>query len=74
MWVYMLGDIVFFITKLSRSYIDVLLHIDSNGGLMTSLYDKLVDFVFAIVGFPFLCSNMPLLPACSEYNGQDISE
>jgi hypothetical protein len=33
---------------------------DSNGRLTTSLYDKRDDFDFAIVNFPFLCSNKPL--------------
>ena len=47
----------------STSYLDILLNIDSNGRLTTSLYDKRDDFDFAIVTFPFLCSNIPLLPA-----------
>jgi hypothetical protein len=45
------------------SYLDILLIIDSNGRLTTSLYDKRYDFDFAIVNFPFLCSNIPLSPA-----------
>ena len=47
----------------SASYLDILLNIDSNGRLTTSLYDKRDDFVFAIVNFPFLCGNIPLLHA-----------
>jgi hypothetical protein len=44
----------------SASYLDILLHNDFNGRLTTSLYDKRGDFDFAIVNFPFLCSNIPL--------------
>jgi hypothetical protein len=33
----------------SASYLDILLNIDSNGRLTTSLYDKRDDFGFAIV-------------------------
>jgi hypothetical protein len=42
------------------SYLDNLLNIDSNGRLTTTLYNKRDDFDFAIVNFPFLCSNIPL--------------
>jgi hypothetical protein len=49
------------------SYLDILLNIDSNGKLTTSLYDKRDDFDFAIVNFPFLSSNIPLSPAYSVY-------
>ena len=42
------------------SYLDILLDIDSNGRLTTSLYDKRDDFDFVIVNFPFRCSNIPL--------------
>jgi hypothetical protein len=48
----------------SVSYLDILLDIDSNGRLTTSQYEKRGDFDFAIVGFPFLCGNMPLSPVC----------
>ena len=41
-----------------------LINIYSNGRLTTSLYDKRDDFDFAIVNFPFLCSDIPLSPAC----------
>jgi hypothetical protein len=41
----------------SASYLDILLYIDFNGRLTTSLYDKRDDFDFAMVNFPFLCSN-----------------
>jgi hypothetical protein len=59
----------------SASYLDILLNIDSNAGngrLTTSLYDKREDFDFAIVNFPFLCSNIPLSPAYSVYISQFI--
>jgi hypothetical protein len=48
------------------SYLDILINIDSNGRLTTSIYDKRDNFGFAIVKFPFLCtkcSNIPLSPA-----------
>jgi hypothetical protein len=48
-------------------YLDRLLNIDSNGRLTTSLYIKRNDFDFAIVNFPFLCSNVPLSPAYGVY-------
>jgi hypothetical protein len=51
----------------STSYLDILLNIDSNDRLTTSLYDKHDDFDFAIVNFPFLCSNIPLSPAYGVY-------
>jgi hypothetical protein len=56
----------------SASYLDILLSIDSHGRLTTSLYDKRDDFDFAIVNFPFLCSNIPLSPACGVYISQLI--
>ena len=51
---------------------DILLNIDSNGRLTTTLYDKRDYFDFAIVNFPFLCSNVPLLPAYGVYVSQLI--
>ena len=51
----------------SASYLDILLNIDSNGRLTTSLYDKRDDFDFAIVNFPFLCSNIPLSSSYGVY-------
>jgi hypothetical protein len=57
----------------SASYLDILLNIDSNGRLATSLYDKCDDFDFAIVNFPFLCSNIPLSPAYGVYVSQLIT-
>jgi hypothetical protein len=51
----------------SASYLDILLNIDPNGRLTTSLYDKRDDFDFAIVNFPYLCSNTPFSPAYVVY-------
>jgi hypothetical protein len=56
----------------SASYLDILLNIDSNGRLTTSIYDKRDDFDFAIVNIPFLCSNIPLSPAYGLYVSQLI--
>jgi hypothetical protein len=41
-------------SDISASYLDILLNIDSNGRLTTSLHDKRDDFDFAIVNFTFL--------------------
>ena len=54
------------------SYLDILLSIDSNGRLTTSLYDKRDDFDFAIVNFPFLCSDIPLSPGYGVFISQLI--
>ena len=54
----------------SASYLDILLNIDSNGRLITTLNDKRDDF--AIVNCPFLCSNIPLSPAYGVYISQLI--
>ena len=47
----------------SASYLDILLSIESDGQLHTSLYDKRDDFNFHITNFPFLSSNIPSSPA-----------
>ena len=43
---------------MSASYLDLYLNleIDSKGQLRTKLYDKIDDFNFPIVNFPFMCS------------------
>jgi hypothetical protein len=56
----------------SASYLDVLLNIDVDGKLTAQLYDKRDDFNFAIVSFPYTCSNIPLSPACGIYISQLI--
>ena len=50
-------------SKTSASYLDLLLSIESDGHLRTSLYDKRDDFNFHITNFPFLVSIIPSLPA-----------
>ena len=47
----------------SASYLDLILWIESDGQLRTSLYDKRDDFNFHMTNFPFLSSNIPFLPA-----------
>ena len=42
----------------SASYLDLLLSIESDGQLRTSLYDKRDDLNFHITNFPFLSSNI----------------
>jgi hypothetical protein len=59
-------------TTESASYLDILLSVDTGGRLTTSLCDKLDDFDFATVNFPFLCSNIPLSPAYGVYISQLI--
>ena len=50
-------------SNISASCLDLLLSIESDGQLRTSLYDKRDDFNFHITNFPFLSSNIPSLPA-----------
>jgi hypothetical protein len=55
----------------SASYLDILLDIDFNDRLTTSLYDKRDYFDFAIVNFPFLYSKIyhfHLLMECMSPN------
>ena len=54
----------------SSSYLDLLLSIESDGQLRSSLYDKRDDFNFHITNFPFLSSNIQSSPA----NGVLISQ
>ena len=46
-------------SNISASYLDILLSIESDGQLHTSLYDKRDDFNFHITNFPFLRTNIP---------------
>ena len=39
------------------------LEIDSEGRLRTKLCDKRCDFNFPIANFPYMCSNIPIVPA-----------
>jgi hypothetical protein len=59
-------------TDRSASYLDLHLEIDSEERLRSKLYDKIDDFDFAIVNFPFICSNIPAAPAYGEYLSQLI--
>ena len=45
-------------------------YFDSNGCLCYKLYDKRDDFSFAIVNFPYICSNIPSGPAYGVYISQ----
>ena len=54
------------------SYLDLHLEIDSEGRLKTKSYDKRDDFNFPIVNFPFICSNIPAVPAYGGYVSQLI--
>ena len=58
-------------TAASSLSLDCYLYID-NGKLTTRLYDKLDDFNFPIVNFPFLSSNIPSAPAYGIYVSQLI--
>ena len=56
----------------SASYLDLLLSIEYDGQLRTSLYDKRDDFNFHITNFPFLSSNIPSSPAYGVFISQLI--
>ena len=56
----------------SATYLDLLLSIESDGQLRTSLYDKRDDFYFDITNFPFLGSNIPTPPAYGVFISQFI--
>ena len=54
----------------SASYLDLLLSIESDGQLRTSLYDKRDDFNFHITNFLFLSSNISSSPAYGVFISQ----
>ena len=56
----------------SASYLDLLLSIENDGLLRTSLYDKRDDFNFPITNVPFLSSNIPSSPAYGVFISQLI--
>ena len=56
----------------SASYLDLLLSIESDGQLRTSLYDKRDDFNFHITNVPFISSNIPSSPAYGVFISQLI--
>jgi len=59
-------------TERSASYLGLHLEIGSEERLRTNLYDKIYDFNFTIVNFPFICSNIPAAPAYGVYLSQLI--
>jgi len=59
-------------TDRSASYLDLLLEIDSEGGLRTKLYGKRNDFNLPIDNFSFVCSNISEAPAYGVYISQLI--
>ena len=59
-------------TDKSASYLDLHLHIYSDGRLRTNLYDKRDDFNFPIVTFPCICRNIPAAPPYGVYISQLI--
>jgi hypothetical protein len=59
-------------TNRCASYLDLHLEIDSECRLRTKHYDKRDDFNFPIVNFPFICSNIPVVPAYGVYISQMI--
>jgi hypothetical protein len=59
-------------TNRCASYLDLHLEIDSECRLRTKHYDKRDDFNFPIVNFPFICSNIPAVPAYGVYISQMI--
>ena len=59
-------------SNISASYLDLLLSIESDGQLRTSLFDKRDDFNFHITNFPFLSSNIPSSPAYGVFISQLI--
>jgi hypothetical protein len=50
---------LYFSTIDAASYLDLHLEIDKGGRLKSKLYDKCTDFIFPIVNFPFIKSNIP---------------
>ena len=56
----------------AASYLDLLLSIESDGQLRTSLYDKRDEFNFHITNFPFLSSNIPSSQAYGVFISQLI--
>ena len=56
----------------SASYLDLLLSIERDGQLHTSIYDKRDDFNFHITTFPFMSRNIPTSPAYGVFISQLI--
>ena len=60
------------LTPLSASFLDLYLEFDDSGQLSTNIYDKRDDFNFKIINFPNMCSNIPASPAYGIYISQLI--
>ena len=54
------------------SYLDLLFIRDNSNNITTKLYDKRDTFIFHIVNFPFMSSNIPSAPAYGVYASQLI--
>ena len=54
------------------SYLDLLFIRDKSNNITTKSYDKPDAFVFHIVNFPLMSSNIPSVPACGVYVSQLI--
>ena len=54
------------------SYLDLFLEMTTDGRLNTKIYDKRDDFIFPIVNFQFLCSNIPAAQTYGVYVSQLI--
>ena len=59
-------------TARSESNLDLHLEINCEDRFKTKLYYKRDDFNFPIVNFPFICSNIPAVPAYGVYISQLI--
>ena len=56
----------------SASYLDLLLSIERDGQLHTSIYYKRDDFNLHIIHFPFLSINIPASPAYGVFISQSL--
>ena len=54
------------------SYLDLLFTRDKNNNIATKLYDRSDAFIFHVVNFPFMSSNIPSAPAYGVYTSQFI--
>ena len=60
--------------QMSASYLDIHLEVGNVGRLKTKLYDKRDDFIFLIVNFPFISSNIPAVPAYGVHIAYSICD
>ena len=59
-------------TDTSAHYLDLNIHIDSNLGISTALYNKTDDYRFKIMRYPHFDSNIPLRLGLSTLHGEII--